>query len=88
MGPQNGGPGWKNRLLTACGGNDAIHAQVFHHLPVMIGAVPYDANGQSQAVRATLAEGVRYWGDRVCVVDALNRFMNINEGILQVLHDV
>ena len=46
------------RLHAAGGRNNAVHAQIFDHLPVVVEAVAHSPRGQCQPGRITFTEGL------------------------------
>src|SRR5579872_6933891 len=78
-----------SRFLLATGRrDDAVHPQVFHQLSVMVETMTHGSNCERETVSRALSEGIFYGGDHVLLVDGLSRFLNISEGILQVIDDV
>src|ERR1700723_1478606 len=77
-------------VQTAGRGHNAIHPQVFHHLPVVIEGVEQNLHGETEACRRALW----HWRDRgtvdnhVLVVDGGHSPMKICERVLYVLDDI
>src|ERR1700683_627678 len=79
------------RLLTHAGGrNDAVHAEVLHHLSVVVGGVGKTEDGHSQP-------SVERWDcdrqlvqrrERVAVVERRHGFVAQSEGVFEVLNDL
>src|ERR1700730_17726048 len=56
-------------LVHACRRHDSVHAQVFHHLAIMIVAVADDKSGHGQARGFSLSKGILDWTHEVLRVD-------------------
>src|SRR5438093_1891996 len=78
----------RSDLLAACRGNDSIHPQIFHHLAVMIEAVPGQCRGHSQTSRRAIAERALDSGHQILLVNTSRGFVSVSEGILQEFHNI
>src|SRR5215831_8703052 len=65
-----------------------VHAQILHHLPVVIGRMSQRGGRKPDAGLRTLPKGTLDLFERVLFVNRGRRFVKIHERILQVLDDL
>jgi hypothetical protein len=68
--------------LATGGRDDAIHAQVFHHLAVVIEAMADDQSGHSEARGRSFAEGTFDGFEEIAIMDGSDGFVGIGKRVL------
>jgi hypothetical protein len=69
--------------LAAGGWDDSIHSQVLYHLPVVIHGMSQGHRRDSQTSHCAIAKGVFDRGYDICLVDGIQRFVQVGERIVQ-----
>ncbi len=77
-------------LIAASAGwrNDAVHAQVFHHLAVVIKSMGHGKRSAEQLGCLSLAKRAGNLGRRIFRRERLRRFMPNRERVFQIFHDL
>lgn len=74
-------------LRPAPGRNDAVHAQVHHHLPEVVHAVFHHDHRDLRPRHLAFAEGILHRASGIVRANGVHGLVRVGEGILEILHD-
>src|SRR5260370_30297432 len=78
----------RRRLALAGRWHDSVHAQVFHHLAIMIEAVADDERGHRKARGVSLSKGILDGTHYVLLVDGRHSPLHISKGFIHVFENL